>query len=322
MPARMLRPSGGPAGVDSQDTTQEESSRMPVASSQTSQPAPTGTPLRNGCRVGLALSGGAARSIAHIGILKALRQGGVPVDVVAGTSGGAVIGLLYAAGLSVDEMERVALTLRWRDLAGISLSRMGLISIKPLQRLLQSLVGPVRLESLPVALAVVATNLVRRERHVFRTGDAIQAVLASSAMPHVYRPLDIDGDLYSDGGIVEYLPMSALEAYRPLVRVGVHLLPEDQYRSRPRHLGQVMATIVNIIQRANALTSSEEADVLIKPAVAPFPPFDLVNAAALVEAGYNAGKRHVPKILDLLHEREKWLGELGPRPPSRSTPPR
>ena len=294
---------------------------MSVASPPGSDVMPDGTPLGNGCRVGLALSGGAARSIAHIGILKAFREGGVPIDAIAGTSGGAVIGLLYAAGVTVDDMERVALTLRWRDLAGFSLSRMGLISIKPLQRLLSSLVGPVKLENLPVAFAVVATNLVRRERHIFRTGDGIQAVLASSAMPHVYRPIDIDGDLYSDGGIVEYLPMSALEAYRPLVRVGVHLLPEDQYRSRPRHLGQVMATIVNIIQRANAQSSSDEADVLIKPAVAPFPPFDLVNAAALVDAGYNAGKRFIPKILALLEEREKWLGELGPQP-SRSAPPR
>lgn len=273
----------------------------------------------SGCRVGLALSGGAARSIAHIGVLKAFLEGGLPIEAVAGTSGGAIIALLYAAGLPLQAIENVALNLRWRDLAGISLSRLGLISMKPLERLLTSMVGSVRLESLPISVAVVATNLVRRERHVFRTGDAVRAVLASSAMPHVYRPLEIDGELFSDGGIVEYLPVSALEAYRPLVRIGVHLLPEDQYRSRPRHLGQTMAAIVNIIQRANAQASSERCDVLVKPAVAPFPPFDLVNASALIEAGYNAGKRHVPRILELLEERERWMGELGPRSSNLST---
>lgn len=252
--------------------------------------------------------------MAHIGVLKAFEEGGVPVDALAGTSGGAIIGVLYAAGVPIPRMEEIARTLRRRDLGTISLSRMGLISIRPFQAVLEAVTGPVRLESLRVPMAVVATNLVRRERRVFRTGDAIRVALASASMPHVYRPMEIEGELYTDGGVVEYLPASPLEAYRPLVRVGVHLLPEDRYRSKPRHLGQVMATIVNIVARANAHHASESLDVIVRPAVAPFAPFDLTNAMGLVEAGYHAGRREVPRILSLLGERERWLGELGPEP--------
>ncbi|MEZ4651260.1 MAG: patatin-like phospholipase family protein [Candidatus Eisenbacteria bacterium] len=266
------------------------------------------------CRVGLALSGGAARSMAHIGVLKAFDEGGVPIDALAGTSGGAIIGVLYASGVPVPRMEEIAQSLRRRDLGTISLSRMGLISIRPFQAVLEAVTGPLRLETLRIPMAIVATNLVRRERRVFRTGDAIRAALASASMPHVYRPMEIDGELYTDGGVVEYLPATALEAYRPLVRVGVHLLPEDRYRSRPRHLGQVMATIVNIVARANSAQVSPALDVTIRPAVAPFAPFDLTNAGGLVEAGYHAGRREVPRILSLLEERERWMGELGPEP--------
>jgi NTE family protein len=266
------------------------------------------------CRVGLALSGGGARSVAHIGVLKALREAEVPIDALAGTSGGAAVAVLHAAGVPLSEMERVALGLRKRDLARITLSRMGIISIRPLEDILRALAGSIRMEDLPVPTAVVATNLVRRERHVFRTGDAVRAVLASSAMPHVYRPVEVDGELYTDGGVVEYLPLAALAAYRPLVRVGVHLLPEEYARARPRHLGQVVASIVNIIQRANATASQSEADVLLRPSVASFSSFELVNGRELIEAGYHAARRQIPRIQELLAERERWLGELGPEP--------
>ena len=266
------------------------------------------------CRVGLALSGGAARSMAHIGVLKAFEEAGVPVEALAGTSGGAIVGVLYAAGVPIPRLEELARSLRRRDLGTISLSRMGLISIKPFQAVLEAVSGPLRLESLRMPVAVVATNLVRRERRIFRTGDAIRTALASASMPHVYRPMDIEGELYTDGGVVDYLPASALEAYRPLVRVGVHLLPEDRYRSQPRHLGQVMATIVNIVARANATHAAQSLDVVIRPAVAPFAPFDLTHSAGLVEAGYHAGRREAPRILALLEERERWMGELGPGP--------
>ncbi len=273
---------------------------------------PGSGPLSRSCRVGLALSGGAARSLAHIGVLKAFAEAGIPVDAIAGTSGGAVMAVLFAAGVPLEEMEARAISLRRRDLGRITLSRMGLISIRPLQKILESMAGgQVRLESLRIPAAVVATNLIRRERHVFRTGDAIRSALASSAMPHVYRPVEINGELFTDGGVVEYLPVSALQPYRPLVRVAVHLLPEDQFRTHPRHLGQVMATIVNIVQRGNAGPSARQTDVLIRPAVAPFPPFDLVNGTELVDCGYHAARRAIPQIARLLEERERWLDDLG-----------
>lgn len=281
------------------------------------RPRPEGV----GCAVGVALSGGAARCVAHIGALKALTEGGIGIDALTATSGGAVIGVLFAAGLSIEDIERAAISLRWRDLARLQLGRLGLISIRPLQNLLESLIGPVRLEELPIPMTIVATNLVRRQKHFFRSGDAIRAVLASAAMPHIYRPIDIDGELFADGGIVEYLPLSALEAYRPLVRIGVHLLSEEEVPNRPRHFGQVVLSIVNIIQRENSVLSLREADVLIKPDVGVFPPFDLVNARALIAAGHEAASRQVPKIRELLEERRRWLGELGPEPPGEPPDP-
>ncbi len=258
--------------------------------------------------------------MAHIGVLKALTEAGVPLDALAGTSGGAIVGVMFAGGVSLERIESVGVGLRKRDMGSISLSRMGLISIRPLQQVLEGVSGPLRLESLQIPMGIIATNLVRREKRIFRTGDAIRAALASASMPHVYRPLEIDGELYTDGGVVEYLPVSALEAYQPLVRVGVHLLPEDRYRTKPRHLGQVMATIVNIVARANAGAAMEGLDVIIRPTVAPYAPFDLTNAAALIEAGYNAARREAPRILALLEERERWMGELGPPPRAGSGP--
>src|ERR1051325_5495165 len=133
-------------------------------------------------RLGLALSGGAARGIAHVGVLKVLAEEGVRVDCVAGTSAGALVGGAFAAGMPVEEIEKVGRTLRWRDMGRMTLSRLGVQSNAFMEAYVRARFPVARFEELPIPFAAVATDLQTAARVVMRDeGDVGFAVRASCA---------------------------------------------------------------------------------------------------------------------------------------------
>ena len=161
-------------------------------------------------RVGLALSDGAARGIAHVGVLRALREHNVPVNAIAGASAGALVGGSYAAGLSIDELEEMARQFRWRHSARLSFSRLGLQSNARMEKHLRASLPVTRFEDLKIPFAALVTDLRKGTPIVFRdTGDLPFAIRASACIPGVYVPVrDQEGRLLIDGGIVANLPIS------------------------------------------------------------------------------------------------------------------
>lgn len=167
-----------------------------------------------GRRVGLALGSGSARGLAHIGVIRALRQAGVAIDLVAGTSIGAVIGVLYAAG----QIERVAeefLAFDWKNVAVLLdpvFPRAGLIDGRKVAEFLRAHIGSQTFEELPLPLRVVASDLRTGGEVVFASGDLIEAVRASIAVPGVLTPMRIEGRILVDGGLVNPVPVSVARA--------------------------------------------------------------------------------------------------------------
>jgi len=159
------------------------------------------------CRLGLVLSGGGARAFAHIGVLRVLERVGARFDVVAGTSMGAIIGALHAAGRSADEIHEVARAVSWRDVVDISL-QVGLIKGAKLEAFLAELLPPT-FEELPVPLAVTTTDIETGEAVVIHEGDLVRAVRASSSFPGAIEPIQLGGRTLADGGIVNNLPVAA-----------------------------------------------------------------------------------------------------------------
>ncbi|HRV98292.1 MAG TPA: patatin-like phospholipase family protein [Aminobacteriaceae bacterium] len=162
-------------------------------------------------RLGLALGAGAARGMAHLGVLRELEEAGLAPDVVAGTSIGALVGGMYAAG-KLDRLTEVALGLDWKQIARyfveISFPRSGLIEGNKLTALLAEIVGEVELTELALPFRAVTTNLMTGEEVVISDGDLVEAIRASIAVPGIFTPARRGDDLLVDGGLVNPVPVS------------------------------------------------------------------------------------------------------------------
>jgi NTE family protein len=256
-------------------------------------------------KVGVALSGGAARAIAHVGALKVLEEDRVKISAISGTSGGSVVAALYAAGLPVDDLIQIALKLKWRDLVRVSLSNLGLLSTEPIRKLLEQWIGNPNFEDLRTPCAIVATDLMTFRPRIFLSGSVLDAVEASCAIPHVYRPFRLDGRIYTDGGVVSFLPVDCLPHMGAEVTIGVSTMRGRPRGAQPKHLVHMMALFSRFVQYNNYIRSRERVDILIQPPLHKYPVYKLHNAQALVDEGVRATREVLPQLRMLLNEEEK-----------------
>lgn len=264
----------------------------------------TGTIPEN-LRIGLALSGGTARTIVHVGVLKALEEAGVRVDFLAGTSGGALVGSLYAAGIPIPRLEELACRIRWRDLAGLTMPRVGLVSSEGIARFIERNVGAITFDQLRIPTWVVATDLMTGEKVVLREGRVSDAVRASCCIPQIYAPVELDGRYLVDGGLVEYLPVETARDMGADLVIAVNARARAPAATRPRNLIQVGFLVIGAVSSWNIKPSEMRADIVVRPDVSQAAPFDLTCGTDLIGAGYDATRAILP---DLLNEIEKRRG--------------
>ena len=170
---------------------------------------PTPAPQRRP-RIGLALGGGFARGLAHIGVLKVLEEANIPVDFIAGTSVGSVIGAAYASGMSAKELEEIAALVRVKDFSRWTFSRFGLFSNDKMAIFLSKILRCKTFEDLRIPLAVAATDIISGDAVVFTSGDLVDPVRASCAYPGMFLPVNINGRLYVDGLLAHAVPAMPL----------------------------------------------------------------------------------------------------------------
>jgi NTE family protein len=180
-------------------------------------------------RLGLALSGGGARGVAHVGFLHVLDREGIPIDCIAGASAGSLAGAAYAGGIRGTELVELARQVRWRDLARPDRSRRGLFHLGPLEAFLVQHLGDVTFGDLELPYAALAADPGNGELVVLKEGRLAPAVCASCAVPGVFVPVDVGGRILVDGGVINNLPISAVRALGADVVVGVGLFaPPDE----------------------------------------------------------------------------------------------
>ena len=277
-------------------------------------------------KTGLVLSGGAARGLAHIGVLKALEENGVHIDAVAGTSMGAVIGGLYASGYSVAELEKLALTLDWqqvlsddpprqdvpfrrkqddrdflvkqklsfRDDGSLGLP-LGVIQGQNLALLLERLLVHIsdtrNFDHLPIPFRAVATDVANDEKVIFRSGHLPQAIRASMSIPAVFAPVEIEGRLLVDGGMVDNIPMDVARDMGVdrliVVDIGTPLKPRNELLTVVDVLNQTTTMMTRRNSEAQLATLRPE-DLLVQPALSGYGSTDFSRAEQLIDAGYRA----------------------------------
>ncbi|OQX86233.1 MAG: hypothetical protein B6D63_00385 [Candidatus Latescibacteria bacterium 4484_7] len=261
-------------------------------------------------RIGVALSGGTARSMAHIGILKAFEEHGIEIDYLSGTSGGSLVAAFYASGKSIEEMENLAESLSWRKLAGLTLPKLGLLSSNKIREFVIDQIGEICFRDLKIPTVVVAADLTTGEKKIFKEGEVAIACQASSSIPEVYTPVEIEGHSFVDGGIVEYMPVKALSEFGEMFRIGVNLGYESGKRKRPRHLVEVIMEVTGFIANLNALESEKVADFVIRPDVERFSPFALNKAADLIEVGYVTAVAEMAALKEAIGRYASFTGKL------------
>lgn len=250
----------------------------------------------SGVKVGLALSGGAARGIAHIGALKALEEARIPIDMIAGVSSGALIGALYASGLDIETIESVALGLRWKEFADLTPPRMGLISGKGIEEFVSKYTKVKEFGELKIPLAVVTTDLITEKEVVFRKGALAKIVQASCSIPGVYTPVKYEDMLLIDGGIVNILPTGVLRRMGADFVIGVDVNTRATISPEPKNVFQVILQSWDVISRQGAARARKDADLVIYPEIGDISKVDLKRARELLRTGYQAAKEVIPQL--------------------------
>jgi NTE family protein len=246
--------------------------------------------------VGLALGGGAARGMAHIGVLDVLAKAQIPIYCLSGCSVGGVVGALYCAGYTTDEIRCVAHHIHWRRIARKAKSiSQGLLSFERLERLLVMMIGDIDFSELKVPFSVAAMDFETGERVVLKSGSVAKAVHASCSIPGFVTPVDIDGQLLVDGGIVDNLPVDLARDLGADYVVGVDIFMPN-YRRGHGLFGTGLTTIETLIRNAGGGVS--RADFLIKPDTAGKTYTRFSQHRELISEGEQSTRACLPELIN------------------------
>ncbi|HEX8775703.1 MAG TPA: patatin-like phospholipase family protein [Pyrinomonadaceae bacterium] len=254
-------------------------------------------------KVGLALSGGAARGLAHVGVLRVLAEHGIPIDYIAGTSAGALVGGALAAGMTLDEIEKIGRSMRWRDVGRTTLSPLGVQSNARMEGYIRARFPATRFEDMRIPFAAVATDLRAGSAIVMSgEGDVAFAIRASSAIPGWYVPVtDERGRQLVDGGLVANVPTAAARSLGADIVIAVDVNSEGAKFLGPPHSAiGVMLQAMMVVQRTAAMHQWQDADVVIMPKVGHIRWDELGRSGDLIAAGRQATLSTIERIKHLI----------------------
>jgi NTE family protein len=291
-------------------------------------------------KIGVALGGGGARGAAHVGVLRALEEMHIPIDYVAGTSMGSVVGSLYASGMTPDQIEKTLTTTDWRDalndrtkykdlayrrkeddIRTMTALELGLRDRRPvlpggmrsaqkLRFLLQTELMPVAaiqdFNKLPVPFRAVAADIETGDAVVLDHGDLAEAVRASMSIPGVFSPVELEGKLLVDGGVANNVPVDVVRAMGAdiviAIDVGSPLLKREQLGS----LFSVTSQVLTILTRQNAAKQMAKADIVLVPPVSDFATMAFEDSAKIIEVGTRYGRSEGPRLQKLAVGAEEY----------------
>jgi NTE family protein len=254
-------------------------------------------------RVGLALAGGFARGIAHIGVLRVLLEAGIPIDCVAGTSVGALIGAAYCAGASLDEMQAAGQATTFADFGRWTPSWLGLATNQRMEKYLARFTTAKTFAELKTPLAISTSDINEGITVYYTSGSLVQPLRASCAYPALFVPIQYDGRTLVDGFLTAPVPVEGAMLLGADVVIAVYL--DSGSDATPRTAVEVISRSFNIIQRHAEVAWREQADLIIEPDVREFAWDDFSKTAELVKSGEEAARRMLPEIQALVKVEKK-----------------
>ena len=254
-----------------------------------------------GSSIGLALSGGAARGLAHIAVIEALEEEGIPIHAVAGTSAGSVVGALYCAGMPLTEIKRVLLQAKWKDVFKLTIPRQGLMSSEGIFRFMEDILPVRNFSALPLPFAAVATDLQTGDKITLTAGSIARAVQASCSLPVLFTPTEINKKALVDGGVSSQLPVRSV---REVLGAKIVIAVNVNYKAvESDHLDTIVKIAVHLSAlwaSRNARDEEKLADVVVNVNARGMALYDLSKAAELLRRGKKAAHDRMAEIKTLL----------------------
>ena len=259
-------------------------------------------------KVALVLAGGAARGFAHVGVIRALEQERIPVDMIIGTSVGSLIGAIYASDLNSFELEWTAFSLERENLFDYALlsvvTGMGPVKGDKLEEFVKTKIPAKNIEDLKLPYAAVATDLNRGTRVVIDRGSVARAVRASCAIPGVFQPVEHQGKLLVDGGVVDNIPIEVAREKGADIVIAVDI-SENVTNYNVTNMIDVVMQSVNIMFGEITKYRKRDADILIAPSVGSVGMMDFTQKKRLMQAGIEATQQAMPEIKKKIVEWDK-----------------
>ncbi|MGY5353672.1 patatin-like phospholipase family protein [Wenyingzhuangia sp. IMCC45467] len=253
--------------------------------------------LKKGNAVGLALGGGAVLGAAHVGVLKAIEELGLNIQWISGTSIGAMVAALYAFDNNCEKVKDIALEISWKDITSLSISKFGLMSNTKIAHFMEQNIGNVNIEDAKIPLAILATNIATGERVILKKGNVAKAVMASSCIPGIFKPIIINDIMLVDGAVSENVPVSPLQEMNATTIIAVDLNAKHMY-GKPENMIEVLQNSFHFTLEAAARVQTQEADVLITPDLSSYDRYHTSQTQSLIEKGYIETLRHLKPLMD------------------------
>jgi len=247
-------------------------------------------------RIGLALGGGGAKGIAHIGVIKAFEENDIEISYLSGTSIGALVASYYAFGKSVDDIRRISSGLSFTSLIGLSIPKKGIFSTKSIKDMILNDLGDVNIEDADIPLAICTSDIMSGEQVVFRKGSLADAVCASVAVPGIFIPVEINGRTLVDGGITENVPVSPLDRMGAGITVAINLNGITSYQE-PKDLIAIMGNAIDIAIDLRTREQLKKADVTLSLDLGEFSRFGNTDEFdKLYKQGYSLARSKISKL--------------------------
>jgi NTE family protein len=241
-------------------------------------------------KIGLALSGGGVKGFAHAGAIKAMEEKNIHPDIISGTSAGAIVGALYSAGYSPDEICSLFKQKDFNDFVEITLPKSGLFATEGFLKFLRQSIEYENLEELPIPLVVTSTNLDKGVSVTFDNGNIAERVMASACIPVIFKPVIIDGNKYVDGGIFKNFPVSPIrDSCQFVIGVNASPLTTEKYSD---NIVAIAERSYHFMFKANTLGDKAMCDIVVEVEnVMQYKIFDLKKVDIIFEQGYLAMKK-------------------------------
>lgn len=255
-------------------------------------------------KLGFALGSGGSRGVAHIGFLQAMEEAGILPDYISGCSMGSIVGAAYAAGMTPAQMRHAAVSLRFFDLVSLTGRPGGLLDTHSIRRLLKRYIGDITFEDLKIPFSCVAVDMIKQKVVEFSTGSVLDAIIASSSIPTIFKPTEKDGMRLLDGGILERVPVRRVKKMGANKVVAVDVLGNKPTKDKCPNAVVMLTEVVELMDNYRTCQLRKEdkriIDLWLEPDLGNMSQYSFKQIAYAYDQGYLMGIENAEKIKALL----------------------